>query len=137
MPAMALSRRTLVISIAAIVLLIATGLFFKSRSDSTGTDPATAVVTSTEAAATLGTDNAFAGDGPPPVHGAMVVRDTLVISVNAQGQAAASRQIPLSMEVGGRIASLPYRENDAVVAGAALVGLDTTEFAFNLASAET
>jgi RND family efflux transporter MFP subunit len=57
--------------------------------------------------------------------------------VNATGQAAAYRQIPLSVEVAGRIASLPYRENDPVPAGAVLLALDTTEFAFNLASANT
>ena len=138
---MALPGRALVISITVVVLVIAaTGSMVKIRNDAKKADSANASSSSTNAAAAgtaLGDDNAFGGDGPRPVYGAMVVKDTLVISVNATGQAAAWRQIPLSVEVAGRIVNLPYRENDAVAQGAVLVALDTTEFAFNLASANT
>ena len=137
---MALPGRALVISITVVVLVIAaTGSVVKMRNDAKKADSANASSSSTSTAAgtALGDDNAFGGDGPRPVYGAVVVKDTLVISVNATGQAAAFRQIPLSVEVAGRIASLPYRENDPVAAGAVLLALDTTEFAFNLASANT
>ena len=138
---MALPGRALVISVTVVVLVIAaTGSMVKIRNDAKKADSANASSSSTSTAAAgtaLGDDNAFGGDGPRPVYGAMVVKDTLVISVNATGQAAAFRQIPLSVEVAGRIASLPWRENDAVAQGAVLLALDTTEFAFNLASANT
>jgi HlyD family secretion protein len=108
----------------------------KIRNDAKAADSAAATTPTTSAgAAALGDDDAFGGSGPRPVYGAMVVRDTLVISVNATGQAAAWQQIPLAVEVGGRIARLSLRENDAVAAGSVLLGLDTTEFALSLATA--
>jgi HlyD family secretion protein len=136
---MALPGRALVISITVVVLLIAaTGSMVKIRNDSKKADSAAAKAASgATPTAALGGDDAFGGSGPQPVYGAMVVKDTLVISVNATGQAAAWQQIPLSVEVAGRIAKLPYQENDPVAAGSVLLSLDTTEFAFNLASANT
>jgi HlyD family secretion protein len=136
---MALPGRALAISITVIVLIIAaTGSMVKIRNDTKKDDSAKAAASSgTPSPTAVGNDDAFGGSGPQPVYGAMVVKDTLVISVNATGQAAAWQQIPLSVEVAGRIARLPLQENDAVAAGAVLLGLDTTEFAFNLASANT
>jgi HlyD family secretion protein len=110
----------------------------KIRNDAKKADSASAKAGSSSTPTTaLGNDDAFGGSGPQPVYGAIVVKDTLVISVNATGQAAAWQQIPLSVEVAGRIARLPYQENDPVAAGSVLLSLDTTEFAFNLASAST
>ena len=136
---MALPGRALVISITVVVLVIAaTGSMVKIRNDAKKADSANAkAASSATPTAALGNDDAFGGSGPQPVYGALVVKDTLVISVNATGQAAAWQQIPLSVEVAGRIARLPYRENDPVTAGSVLLSLDTTEFAFNLASANT
>jgi RND family efflux transporter MFP subunit len=136
---MALPGRALVISITVVVLVIAaTGSMVKIRNDAKKADSANAkAASSATPTAALGNDDAFGGSGPQPVYGALVVKDTLVISVNATGQAAAWQQIPLSVEVAGRIARLPYRENDPVAAGSVLLSLDTTEFAFNLASANT
>ena len=136
---MALPGRALFISITVVVLLLgATGAMVKIRNDAKKADSADASAKSaTPTAGALGNDDAFGGSGPQPVYGAVVVKDTLVISVNATGQAAAWQQIPLSVEVAGRIARLPYRENDPVPAGAVVVALDTAEFAFNLASANT
>jgi HlyD family secretion protein len=79
----------------------------------------------------------FGGQGPQPVRGAVVVRDTLIISVKAQAQAAAWRSIPLAPEVSGTIASLRVREDDRVPAGSILLALDTSEFVFELKDAET
>ncbi len=136
---MALPGRALVISITVIVLIIAaTASMVKIRNDSKKEDSTNAATSATPGGApAVGNDDAFGGSGPQPVYGAMVVKDTLVISVNATGQAAAWQQIPLSVEVAGRIARLPLQENDPVVAGSVLLALDTTEFAFNLASART
>jgi RND family efflux transporter MFP subunit len=137
---MALPGRALAISITVIILIIgATGSMVKIRNDSKKEDSANAkaAASATPGAAALGNDDAFGGSGPQPVYGAVVVKDTLVISVNATGQAAAWQQIPLSVELAGRIAQLPLKENDPVSAGSVLLTLDTTEFAFNLASANT
>ncbi len=135
---MALPGRAVAISVTVIVLVVAvSALMAKTRSDTKKADSATA--TTAGAGRTAGSDSSsedlFGGKGPLPVHGALVVRDTLVISVNASGQAAAWQQIPLMTEVAGRIASVPVRENDGIAAGGVVLSLDTTEFAFALAEA--
>ena len=70
-----------------------------------------------------------------PVKGAAVIRDTLVISVTATGQAAATRLTTLYAEVAGRVERVLPREGDAVPEGALLVALDSTQYALELASA--
>jgi RND family efflux transporter MFP subunit len=60
---------------------------------------------------------------------AMVVRDTLVISVSAAAEAAASRQAVLRAQVEGRITRLRVQENDAARSGRLLIQIDTTEYA--------
>ena len=62
-----------------------------------------------------------------PVEAGEVVRDTLVVSVTATGQAAPLRQVVLAAQVAGRVARLPLRESDAVGAGALVVGMDAED----------
>ena len=133
---MALPGRALVISITVIIVLVGGSAFLaKTRMAKAATDSTAATTTPGGPTPDIAHEDLFGGKGPLPVHGALVVRDTLTISVNASGQAAAWQQIPLMTEVGGRVASVTVRENDGIAAGGTVVALDTTEFAFALAEA--
>ena len=70
----------------------------------------------------------FSTDVAIPVKGVAAVRDTLVVAVNAAGQAEGWKKTVVVAQVAGRITSLPVRENDAVPAGQLLVGLDAAEY---------
>ncbi len=72
---------------------------------------------------------AFSVDQPIPVEGAPVVRDTLVLRVRAEGQAAAWRQTTLYAQVAGQVRAVGVRENSRVAPGTRLVLLDSTEYA--------
>jgi len=76
----------------------------------------------------------FAADVPQPVRGVAAVRDTLWITVNAAGQAAAYRRTAVTAQVEGVVQSIPVRENGRVGAGDLLLRIDTLELA--LAAAE-
>ncbi len=134
---MALPGRALAISVTVIGLIVAASLLMaKTRNDTKKADSAAATAASASGPTPeIAGEDLFGGKGPLPVHGALVVRDTLVISVNASGQAAAWQQIPLMTEVAGRIASVAVRENDGIGSGGIVLSLDTTEFAFALAEA--
>ncbi len=133
---MALPVRALAITVTVIGLVVAGSLFAaKTRNDAKADSVAAAAAASNAPTPDIANEDLFGGKGPLPVHGETVVRDTLVISVNASGQAAAWQQIPLTSELAGRIASVPVRENDGIGAGGVVLAFDTTEFAFALAEA--
>jgi HlyD family secretion protein len=134
---MALPGRALAITATVVVLVVAvSALMAKTRSDTRKADSAAASTAGANGPTPeIAGEDLFGGKGPLPVHGALVVKDTLVISVNASGQAAAWQQIPLMTEVAGRISSVPVRENDGVAARGVVLAFDTTEFAFALAEA--
>jgi RND family efflux transporter MFP subunit len=70
------------------------------------------------------------------VEGTAAVRDELVISVSAAGQAEAWQKTVMVATVGGRIASLPVRESDGVGSGQLLLGLDPAEYGLAVEEAE-
>ena len=55
------------------------------------------------------------------------MRGTLILSVSAAGEAAASQRAVIAAQVGGRIATLPVREGQMVRAGQRVVTLDVAE----------
>lgn len=73
--------------------------------------------------------SAFAIDQPIPVEGARVLRDTLVLTVRAEGQAAAWRQTTVHAQVAGQVRSVAVRENSRVAPGTPLITIDSTEYA--------
>jgi membrane fusion protein, multidrug efflux system len=75
-------------------------------------------------------------DMPMAVEGTPVVRDTLVLSVRATGQAAAWRSAVLRAQVAGQVLAVPVRENARVAPGALLVALDPEEHVLALHEAE-
>jgi len=89
-----------------------------------------------DSAADVSASETFATDIAIPVEAAVVVRDTLIISVSAAAQAAAEREARLLAQVEGRIMAVHARENDPVGGGRLLIEIDTTEYALGLARAE-
>ncbi|MGH7444777.1 MAG: efflux RND transporter periplasmic adaptor subunit [Longimicrobiales bacterium] len=73
--------------------------------------------------------DAFSTDQPIPVEGAVVVRDTLILRVRAEGQAAAWRQTAILAQVEGQVRTVRVRENSRVGEGTLMVTVDSTEYA--------
>ncbi len=128
------SKLALIVSGAAIVTLISAAVYLvlnKGRSGDDGSESQAQVrpeVTSASAA--------FSTDVVIPVEGARVIRDTLVISVTAAGQAAAAREAKLLAQVRGPIKAVHVRENQAVSTGTLLLEIDPTEYLLALDEAE-
>ncbi|MFP4622661.1 MAG: efflux RND transporter periplasmic adaptor subunit [Gemmatimonadota bacterium] len=120
---MAISKRLVGAGTATIVLVaLGAGVYLRisaASPEDAATPAGAAAVTS--ASATFATDVSIA------VEGAMVVRDTLVLSVRASGQAEAWRRALLTAEVGGRIERLSVAESDRVAGGAVVVALDPVD----------
>lgn len=133
---MAVSRRTLAIgSGVALSLLAATGVyvFFPGGDAGANDQEAAPAIPGSVAPATA----AFPTDVAIPVAGARVIRDTLVISVSAAGQAAADRQTKLFAEIqsSARVMRIAVRENQPVTPGELLVRLDSTDASLALTEA--
>lgn len=122
-------RRILGSAVAVVVISsLVGGVYLRSRGDdedSGGTALAEVPAGGAEAVSSART---FSTDIAIPVEGAMVVRDTLVISVSAAAEAAASRQAVLRAQVEGRITRLRVEENDRARSGQLLIQIDTTEY---------
>lgn len=78
----------------------------------------------------------FSTDVAIPVKGVPAVRGTLVVAVNAAGQAEGWRKTVIVAQVAGRVASLPVRENDAVGSGQLLAGIDAAEYGLAVEEAQ-
>ena len=133
-------RRTLsLVTIGIAVVLLAGGAWWRLRPAATGGAAARAVELEGEANVDLSNavDAAFSTDIPEPVQGAAVVRDTLWVSVNAAGRAAAVLRATLQAQVAGVVEGVVVRENTVVAGGAPLLQIDTTEYALGVAVAES
>jgi len=131
---MALARRRIILLIVIVVVssLGAGAYLTLSRGDSSSADdPETEVVMGLATSAS----ESFATDLAIPVEVAEVVRDTLVISVSASGQAAALRQTTIVAQVSGRVEGLYVKENDLVDPRVLLIEVDSTEYALEVARA--
>lgn len=73
--------------------------------------------------------DAFATDQPIPVEGAVVIRDTLILRVRAEGQAAAWRQTAILAQVEGQVRAVRVRENSRVGQGTLMATIDSLEYA--------
>jgi RND family efflux transporter MFP subunit len=127
---MMMSRRLIVSGAAILVaaVVITAGLYLR-LGESEAATPEAGGVPGTAAASTFATDVAIA------VEGSEVLRDDLVLSVTASGQAEAWRRTRLTAEVGGRVAQVPVREADRVAAGALVLALDPVDYELALEEA--
>jgi HlyD family secretion protein len=130
------SRRGILIGVGAVVVLAAAfGAYLKFGRSAAADDGATAAGDSGTASPGVAAES-FATDVAIPVEGAVVLRDTLVVSVSAAAQAAARRESKLLAQVEGRVTEVLVRDNSPVRAGQVLLTLDSTEYALGLARAE-
>jgi len=119
-----------IVAACMVLGLLGAGIYLRIDGGADGDGDAGAVVDSDFAPI-----DAFATDISIPVEGVGTLLDTLVLSVNAAGQAAAMRQSVILAQVAGRVQSVRVRENDAVGTAAALLGLDPSEYELGLADA--
>jgi RND family efflux transporter MFP subunit len=129
---MKISRRVVFPGVVAtLALVVAAGLYVRLGGDGAVEGLAEGSSSPITAAA-----SAFATDVAIAVEGAEVVRQDLVLSVTASGQAEAWRRTRLTAEVGGRVAEVPVRESDRVGAGALVLALDPVDYQLALEEAE-
>lgn len=132
---MALPRRLFSVAAAALVILsLGAGIYLRIQKAGAEGEDGTGGAADGDRPEVSATET-FSTDVAIPVEGAAVVRDTLVLSVSAAGQAAARRQSVVLAQVGGRIIQLPVRENDGVGAGELLLVLDAAEYELAVAEA--
>jgi membrane fusion protein (multidrug efflux system) len=133
------SRRTLsLVTLALIIVALAAGVWWRLGGLKSAKAAAAGGPDSTKSANLPETSGAseFSTDVPQPVTGAKVLRDTLWISVSASGQAEAYRRATLNAQVEGRVVSLPVMESQRVARGDLLLGIDTTQSALDVATAQ-
>jgi RND family efflux transporter MFP subunit len=111
---------------AAALLALGAASYLKIRDGDAA--PAGEEATRPLAAGDAESSAAATGDIAIPVEGAAVVRDTLVVSVTATGQAAPRRQTKLLALVAGRLAQVPARESQRLAAGALVAVIDPAEY---------
>lgn len=135
---MSFSRRSLTIATVVILLLVALGgIYARLRSLQAADDengPAAAAADSTRPE--VASARAFGTDVYIPVSGQPVVRDTLVVSVSAAGQAQAWRRAALAAEVEGPVTDVRVTEGRSVRAGQVLARIDPERYAFELERAK-
>lgn len=132
---MTFSRRTLSLVTVFLVLgLLGGGIYWRLKPDSEGGGEAAAAEAEDVDLPSVAAQE-FSTEVPQPVTGAVVVQDTLWITVTAAGRAAAVRRATLRSQVEGVVRELLARENATVVAGEPVVQLDTTELALDVAQA--
>jgi RND family efflux transporter MFP subunit len=114
----------------AVAVAAAAGLYLRSSEAAAEDGPPADGAGITAAASAFSTDVAIA------VEGGEVVRDDLVLSVTAAGQAEAWRRTRLTAEVAGRVARVPVREADRVAGGALVLALDPVDYELAVEEAE-
>ncbi|HEX9692047.1 MAG TPA: efflux RND transporter periplasmic adaptor subunit [Gemmatimonadales bacterium] len=132
------TARQVIVGVVVVVVVggLAGGVYYRLRGEQSDGAEASSTATGPENAAdSTSAARTFDTSLPIPVEGAMVVRDTLVISVAAAAEAAAARQARLLAQVEGRIARLRVEENGRARQGQLLVEIDTTEYALGVARA--
>ena len=120
-------------SLVVVLALLAGTIYWRVRPDpeaeaqaSGGSEAQTEVVQSVQ--------EQFNTEIPQPVRGVAAVQDTLWISVNANGRAAAIRSVMLTAQVEGRVAQVSVEENQYVGESELVVLVDTAEFALEVAA---
>ncbi len=130
---MGFSRRTLGIATVVIVLLGALGgIYIRLRALQAEEEDSTVAAAAEGEGQEVESAQAFRSDIAIPVGAAPVLRDTLVMSVSAAGQAQAFARTLLAAEVEGPVTEVLVREGDWVRQGQVLARIDPERFAFEL-----
>ncbi len=130
---MAYSRSTLrILTVVILIAGFAAAIYWRIRPDTE--DGQEEAPSAEEAQVVQSVQEQFNTEVPQPVTGAVVVRDTLRISVTAEGRAEPFRTVQLTARASGIVASVFVRENQAVGGGNLLVQIDSTEYALLVAA---
>jgi membrane fusion protein (multidrug efflux system) len=131
---MAFSRQTLGgFTLFLIIVLLGGGVYYRLRGgEAEAGEPGSAAAAADPDVLTSAADQ-FATQGAQSVVGAPAVRDTLWISVTADGRAAPIRESTLTALVRGTVMWVPVRESDRVGQGRLLLQIDSTEYALEVA----
>ena len=135
---MTFSTKTL--SILTVVLVIAVaggGIYMRVALEAENGDDGEVAAAETVDFAGTSASQQFATNVPQPVSGAPAVLDTLWVQVTAAGQAEAFLEAVLTAQVEGQVLDVWVQENAAITSGRALVQIDTTEYALQLAKARS
>lgn len=119
----------------AVILTLGSGIYLRIRGSGNPDEPTGGSSPSDSSRPQVSATSTFRTDVAIPVVGAEVVRDTLVLSVSASGQAAAWREAKVLARTSGQIETLPVRESQIVSRGRLLVGLDTADLALEVEDA--
>ncbi len=129
---MALSRKALGgLTVVLVLAAVAAGFYWRNMpadagEEGQGDEPGE------HAAAVESVQAQFSTEVPLPVSGAAAVLDTLWISFDARGVSEARAQSKLKARAAGVVTSVDVVENDRVREGAAMVQIDTTEYALDV-----
>lgn len=133
---MAFSKQTLGgFTVLLVLAALTVGVYYRLRGEtpegetSTGAEPGQADESSPETSAAL----QFSTQGASAVVGEPVVRDTLWMSVTADGRAEPIREAQVGALVRGAVLAVRVRESDPVGQGALLLQIDSTEYALGVA----
>jgi RND family efflux transporter MFP subunit len=129
---MGFSRRTLGIASVVIILLGALGGIYIRLRALQAEEENGAVEAAEGEGQEVESAQAFRSDIAIPVGAAPVIRDTLVMSVSAAGQAQAFARTLLAAEVEGPVTQVLVHEGDWVRQGQVLARIDPQRFSFEL-----
>ena len=132
---MVFSRRTLGIITTVIILLGALGGIYIRLRALQADDESQAARIEGEERPEVESAGAFGTGIAIPVTGAPVIRDTLVLSVSAAGQAQAYARTLLTADVEGPVTEVNVAEGDNVRRGQVLARIDPERYAFELEKA--
>ncbi|MCA9738189.1 MAG: efflux RND transporter periplasmic adaptor subunit [Gemmatimonadetes bacterium] len=131
---MTFSRQTLGgFTVLLILAALTTGVYFRLRWETPEGEAAASTEETDDPTAETSASLQFSTQGAVPVVGREVRRDTLWISVTADGRAEPIREARVNALVAGEIRSVDVRESDAVGEGATLIRIDSTEYALEVA----
>ncbi|MFW6078958.1 MAG: biotin/lipoyl-binding protein, partial [Gemmatimonadota bacterium] len=131
---MSFPRRTIgILATILVAAVLAAGIYFRITGSEESDDGAAgdeSELPDVSAASSFSTSVAI------PVEGRAAVRDTLVLSVSAAGQAEGAGRAVVTAQVDGRVREVRVRESDYVTADQLLVAIESEEFELELERAE-
>lgn len=131
---MRMSKRLITVSAVLLVLSVSGAGVYVRMNGETPADPATQEESGSGPETTA--DDQFSTSLAIAVEGAEVIRDTLVMSVSAAGEAASVQQTMVRSQVAGQVRAVHVRENAAVGRSDVLIEIDPTEYELALAEAQ-
>lgn len=134
-PEMNVSRKLLGYGgVLAVAAVLAGGIYYRISGNEKEGEAATAA--DGESPDVSAAEAGFDASVPISVEGVPVIRDTLVLGVYADGDAAANRMTTISAQVNGRVQSVSVRESSVVGGGSTILVIDPAEYELELKEAQ-